>query len=726
MKLVIVEDSQLICGLLANRIAMQPRIHVVGTASEEQQAIEVITAQQAEAVILDLALSPGCGLGVLRKIRQIGNSARVLILTNNVTEPLRQACLALGVSGFYDKTHETQQCLEHLYSWLPPLPHNETERLRALHATQLLDSVEQEVFDNITQLARVITGCPIALISLVDAERQWFLSHAGLTERETSRSVSFCAHTILHHEPMIVSDVLDDARFHDNPLVSGQLGIRFYAGVPLVLLSGEALGTLCVVDTQPHELSELQERALKTLAHAVLGEIDLRRRVMELEREVVRREEAEQHIMHLATRDPLTGLPNRNAFYDRLSHHIQLAQRNRAGLAVMFIDFDRFKPINDTLGHDMGDSALLVSADRMTQALRLSDTVSRLGGDEFAVIAPDLSGAEDAHALAEKLIAELSAPFLVRGHRLQLDASIGIALFPQDGETSEQLLSRADLAMYRAKQQGGGRALRYDAQMGVRANLAMILENDLRQALERGEMVIYFQPQGIAGTHQICGLEALVRWNHPTMGLLEPDMFIPLAEERGLILALGSKMLHLALEHLARWDAAGLHIPSVAVNVSALELRPGYACQVLNALASFGIEPGRLELEITESVLMADAPELMQILGDLRAQGVSVAIDDFGVGYSSLGQLRRLPIDALKLDKTFIDEVHHNPQDAAIVQAVVSMARALGLRTIAEGVESAQQLQAVQQIGCDRVQGYYLSQPMPAEAVENWVRAFAE
>lgn len=725
MNLVIIEDSPIIRTQLLRLVSLQARIRVVGTAGDEAQAVDLILERRPDAVILDLALSPGSGVRVLERIRDAGCGARVVVLTNHASGALQSVCGRLGISGFFDKSREVQACLDLLAGWLPPLPANEAARLRALASTQLLGTPEQEIFDNIARLASTIARTPVALITLVDDDRQWFLSHIGLAQRETSRSVAFCAHAIARDEMMIVEDAAADPRFRDNPLVAGEPHIRFYAGVPLVLPSGEALGTLCVIDRQPRSLDATTREALTTLARSALGEIELRRRIIRLEAEIERRQEAEAHIHHLATRDPLTALPNRSTFGDRLDQQLRQARRNGSRLAVMFVDLDRFKLINDTLGHDVGDGALVIAAERLSRALRECDTVARLGGDEFAVIVSGLAASGDAEPIADKLIHELLAPFVVRGHRLRVDASIGIALFPEHGDTGGSLLRHADLAMYQAKQLGGGRCASFERRLSERAESALALETDLRDAIEADELVVYFQPQAALGDGTVSGMEALVRWRHPHMGLLSPDGFVPLAEARGLIQAIGAIVLDKSLAQLAVWDAAGVAIPRLAVNVSPIELRAGYSDMVAAALARHGVAPERLELEITETALTADGIEVLRTLNDVRARGISVAVDDFGVGYSSLGQIRRLPIDALKIDKSLVKEVHESHAGAAIIRAVVTMANALGLRTIAEGTESESQLLAVQDTGCDCVQGYLLSKPMPAEAVADWMRTFA-
>ncbi len=728
MNIVIVDDSELIRNHLLDIVATQPRIHVVGVATEEEAAVTLILTTAPDAVLLDLSLSPGSGISVLRRIRAADCAARVLVLTNNIDLALRNACLDLDVAGFFDKSFEVEECIQQVFDWLVPLPANEGARLNAVNSVNSLIAgaavAAQEVFDSIARLARDITETPMAAVALVEKDHLRLLAHPGLSAQETSRTVSFCSHAILTSELMEVPDALADPRFRDNPLVLGPPYIRAYAGVPLVLPSGESLGALCVLDTVPRTLSDAQKQALKTLAHSVMGEIELRRRVSELEVEIERRRVAEAQILQVAMRDPLTSLPNRIALHDRLEQHVRMAHRHGDTLAFLFIDLDRFKLINDTLGHDVGDAALIEVAGRLSSTLRVSDTVARLGGDEFAVLLPEVGDADEAVQMAGKLVAALNAPAALHGHRLHLSASIGVALYPSHGDTGDELMRNADLAMYQAKQSGSGRVCLFSPQLNQRSRDLLALENDLRDALQRNELMAYFQPQASVGRAGVCGAEALVRWRHPHLGILGPDHFIHFAEERGFIHHIGRQMVDMALAQLAAWDLEGLDIPRMAVNVSAVELREGYTDMVEAALSRHGVQPHRLELEITESALAADAVGTLSMLARLRKLGVGISVDDFGVGYSSLGQLRRLPIDSLKIDQTFIAEIDSNPQDAAIVSAVVTMARSLGLRTVAEGAEKESHLSVLQNLGCDCVQGYVLARPMPAAQFADWVRSY--
>lgn len=719
MNLVIVEDSELIRSQLLRMIQEQPRIKVTGLASKEEEAVALILDRSPDAVILDIGLAPGSGLRVLEQIRNAGCGARVLVLTNNASEPMRRACNRFGVAGFYDKSQEAHICLEKLYSFLPSLPDNETERLLSLQLTNLLDTPEQEVYNNITRLACQITAMPASMISFVDQDRQWFLSHTGLAAKETSRSIAFCAHAILGKELMEVDNALEDPRFNDNPLVVGAPFIRFYAGIPLVLSSGEALGTLCVLDTKPNHLAEHQREALKTLARSALSEIELRMQLVQLEKETNKRKTAEAHIQHLSTRDPLTGLPNRFSFHENLELKLKAPERRNA---VIYVNLDRFKLINDNLGHDAGDDILSMSSRRLIQLLPDAYLIARIGSDEFAVIAPDISGATEALLVAENISATLSAPFELNGSQVFVSVSIGLSISPDDGDSAETLARRADLALYHAKHLGGNRICLYSRDLNEYVENALALENNLRLALERNELEVYFQPQVSLTTSRLCALEALVRWNHPHFGMLSPERFIPIAEERGLIQAIGAFMLDASLKQMALWDKDGMTIPRIAINVSALELVPSYVSNVEAALKEHGIAASRLELEITESVLVSDGVEVMQMLDQLRSLGITIAVDDFGIGYSSLGQLRRLPIDAIKVDKSFINKIHEDTEDEAIVNAIITMAHALGLRTVAEGAETEQQLSTIEKLDCDCVQGFLLGKPMPSDELSRWMK----
>ncbi|MEP6504361.1 MAG: EAL domain-containing protein, partial [Betaproteobacteria bacterium] len=413
------------------------------------------------------------------------------------------------------------------------------------------------------------------------------------------------------------------------------------------------------------------------------------------------------------------GLPNRALLMDRLGQALSQAQRREQQVAVLFIDLDRFKLVNDSLGHAVGDRLLQEIARRLRGALREDDTVARVGGDEFQVITCNVAGSVDAARIAEKLMRTLGEPFVLEGQELHVTASLGVSLFPRDGASGELLLKYADTALYEAKAEGRNVYRFFSPEMNAQAHGRLRLENDLRRAVERQELELHYQPQLDLATGEVCAVEALVRWRHPVRGLVLPNSFIPMAEETGLVLGIGEWVLNEACRQVAEWQRNGLAdnlAPlRVAVNISARQLqRPGLDGAVRRALLLSGLAPQCLELEITESSVMLDPQHAQSVLQSLRDLGVQLSIDDFGTGYSSLAYLKRLPLDRLKIDRSFIGGIPLDRDDAAIVETIIVMTHKLGLRVIAEGVETLEQrLQLVHQ-GCDEMQGFLLAHPVPA------------
>ncbi|PZP57431.1 MAG: hypothetical protein DI596_09255, partial [Azospira oryzae] len=438
--------------------------------------------------------------------------------------------------------------------------------------------------------------------------------------------------------------------------------------------------------------------------------------------DITERKRAEERIEQLAFYDPLTGLPNRALCLDRLRQALASAQRQGGELAVMFIDLDLFKHINDSLGHATGDRLLEAAARRLSSCVRESDTVARLGGDEFVVVLNGITE-EAMTTVAQKILEALREPFVVEGHVLHLTCSIGVALHPRDGSEAQTLLRNADAAMYRAKALGRNNAQFYTEEMNRKALERLTLEQELRQALARGEFVLHYQPRVNLASGEITGLEALVRWQHPEKGLIAPDRFIAVAEETGLILPLSEWVLREACAQAKAWERAFAKPASVAVNLSARQFREKDLVEkVTGILRETGLDPDRLELEITESVVMDQVEEALATLARLRALGVRLAIDDFGTGYSSLSQLKRLPLSVLKIDKSFVDGIPSDPDDVTIVTTILSMAHAMKLKVVAEGVETGVQLAFLRQHRCDEMQGYFFSKPLPAEAAQALLR----
>lgn len=433
--------------------------------------------------------------------------------------------------------------------------------------------------------------------------------------------------------------------------------------------------------------------------------------------DITLRKESEQRLNFLANHDALTKLPNRALLQERIDHALHIAQRNRTQIAILFIDLDRFKVINDTLGHHAGDLLLLECASRLQACLRESDTIARQGGDEFVVLLEDFG--EDVQfltAVARKIMATLTQSFVLLGQEVFISASIGISIFPQDGHDLGTLLKNADIAMYRAKEQGKNNYQFYASDSNVHSFERLALENSLRRALERDEFVLYYQPKVDLKTDTIVGAEALVRWMHADMGMVPPAQFIPLAEETGLIVQIGEWVLREACRQNSAWRMAGLPSIAVAVNLSGGQFRNDKLPQTIaSALTWSGLEPSGLELEITESMIMHNPERAAAILREFRDMGIQTSIDDFGTGYSSLGYLKRFPVNTLKVDRSFVQDVPGDLDDTAITQAIIALAHSLNLKVVAEGVETEAQLEFLRHQRCEQVQGYIYSKPLPAE-----------
>ena len=434
-------------------------------------------------------------------------------------------------------------------------------------------------------------------------------------------------------------------------------------------------------------------------------------------RDVTERRRYEARIEHLATHDALTGLPNRTLLVDRLQQALPHARRGGQRLAVAMLDLDHFKYVNDSFGHSFGDRLLKAIAQRLAAALRDGDTVARIGGDEFIVVLTDLPRRDDALAALERLRSCFAAPFAIDERETHASVSIGLSVFPDDESATEDieaLLSNADVAMYQAKERGRNTFQFYTREMGVRAVRRVETEAALRRAIERGEFILHFQPQVDLRDGRIVGAEALVRWNDPARGMVAPAEFIPVAEETGLIVPVGEWVLAEACRAAAAWATEGFGALRVSVNVSARQFRSAdLARTIRQVLQRTGLEPAGLELELTESLIMENAAAFISTLRELRDIGIGLSIDDFGTGYSSLSYLKQFPVDKLKIDQSFVHDIPGDPDDAAIAQAVINLGHSLGLKVIAEGVETRAQLDFLRGRGCDEVQGYFLGRPVP-------------
>jgi diguanylate cyclase (GGDEF)-like protein/PAS domain S-box-containing protein len=553
--------------------------------------------------------------------------------------------------------------------------------------------------------------------------------YTDITERKASAEREQLAQKVFNHTPTGIV-VTDDA----HRIVSSNPAATLMTGYESAELSGQSV--FGFINLEDGQTAEAQQEQI-ALRGVWSGELEVSRkdgetfpagiRVSRVDdplsglpahfiwilADITERKQAEERMRHIAQHDALTGLPNRLSLLIRLAQLLPDARRHQWSVAIMFLDLDRFKVINDTLGHQVGDELLREVACRLSAVVRETDFVARLGGDEFVVILPGVNMPADAAIVASKIIASLSTPVQVDGNDLHTSPSIGISIFPADGPDGDTILKHADTAMYHAKAAGRNNYQFYAPEMNKAALERLDIERKLRHAIDRNELALCFQPQFKAQSRKPTGVEALLRWHHPVDGMISPDRFIPVAEETGLIVPIGEWVLVTACREMRRWIDAGLEPVRIAVNVSARQLRRRDFCEtVAGVLAETALPADLLELEITESSVMENPEEAIDILQRIGSMGVSLAIDDFGTGYSSLAYLKLFPIDHLKIDRSFVRDIEHDLNDRAIAFGTIALAHSLGLNVIAEGVETEDQLELLRANGCDEVQGYLFSKPL--------------
>ena len=511
-------------------------------------------------------------------------------------------------------------------------------------------------------------------------------------------------------------------------IVTGMVaGLRLFLAVLLSMLLAVALMTYAALsglqsfEPLPLGLGRMfnVSSILLVCAAAVwLLASDLRKTLLRLRREIRRVQQSEANFAHLAQHDALTNLPNRVLIRDRMEQAIAQARRYQKRVALLFLDLDNFKTINDSLGHGTGDELLKAVAQRLQASVRDMDSVSRLGGDEFLIVVADVDSLAAVSAVARQVQEKLAHPFVLKGMQVVSTLSIGIALYPEDGEDFDTLLKHADVAMYQAKSSGRNAFCFFDAQLNDASHERLTLELDLRQALRRNELLLHYQPIVELASGRLLAVEALIRWRHPLQGMIGPERFIPLAEQSGLIVEIGEWVLQEACRQAMLWQAAGLMPFVVSVNLSAVQFRRGdMEALVRKVLGSTGLPAERLELELTESILLQDSQAFIDLLGRLKALGVGLSIDDFGTGYSSLAYLQRFQVNKLKIDQSFVRNLQGNPQDQAIVTAIIQMAKSLQLLTTAEGIEDETTRALLAGLGCDQGQGYLFAEPLTAQAL---------
>ena len=485
----------------------------------------------------------------------------------------------------------------------------------------------------------------------------------------------------------------------------------------------EEKGAVRGAEIEVYRRDRTKKWVLMSLRAVIHGNTVLNEGIVE---DISDRKAAEKQVQFLAYYDALTELPNRTLLHDRLSQALASARRRKDKVALLFLDLDRFKDINDSMGHSAGDLLLREVAARLKRWAREQDTVARLGGDEFLIVLTDVKDIPGAAVAAERLMDAMIAEFVVQGHLLRVSCSLGISIFPEHGADGETLIRNADAAMYSAKDYGRNNFQFFTQDMNAEVVERLTLESSLRLALEKRELFLVYQPQMEIASGRITGLEALLRWQHPELGLVPPDKFIRIAENSGLIVPIGEWVLRTACSQARKWQDEGLPTVSVAVNVSAVQFRQeGFRKLIDRVLRETGLAPEYLELELTESLLLSNADVTLSVLRGLKAMGLKLAIDDFGTGYSSFSYLKHFPVSKLKIDRSFVREVAANPDDAAITTAIISMAKSLNLKVIAEGVEDEAQMSFLRAHQCDEIQGYYFSKPLAPEEAADKLRGSA-
>jgi diguanylate cyclase (GGDEF)-like protein/PAS domain S-box-containing protein len=605
-----------------------------------------------------------------------------------------------------------------------------TERKRVERAMRLQTACSEAVIratdeavllEQICQIVHEVGGHPYVWVSFADesvSRRARVVALTGIQEealRSALRQADDCAEccrdttavTLAEGRTAISNDIRDHVSCRVWQGFSVACGVASVMALPLKAGSG-TIGALTVCATAPNAFNVDEKRIMERLAD------NLAYGIAALQADAARKR-YEQQLEYGANYDALTGLANRNLLSDRLRQAIASASRNGNMVGILLHDLDNFKVINDSLGHDAGDALLKVVAQRMRAVVRETDTVARLGGDEFVIVLPAMESSNEATIVANKLLYELSKPFTVEQQQVYVSASIGVSLYPRDGEQEQMLLKNVDLAMYRAKREGRNTVRFFTEELNADNRERQKLETALHHALENEEFVLHYQPKIDYNSCTITGVEAVVRWNHPTLGVVQPSAFIPLAEETGLIVELGAWVIKTACRQSRAWQDAGGVPVNMAVNLSARQLDPGQLINtVADALSQAGLAPQHLELELTETAIMPVAIEAIGILTDLKSLGVRLSLDDFGTGYSSLNYLRRFPLDSIKIDRSFIMGVDENANDRAIVKTIIALAFNLNMNVIAEGVENRTQAEFLKLHGCHEMQGFFFAKPLPA------------
>ena len=632
-----------------------------------------------DLVIADLNLPDSTGLNTLDRLIEVTDRL-IIVLTSDETPELQEAAISHGAYDFLHKSQLSRATLGRVM------------RLAAMQANTF-----RSLRDSAEQYRRLAESSPDAILIHQDS-RIVFVNPAMIALMRARDAADLVGKSSTFMLPTLLAEA---AKQRTRALYAGEPQPREeqkYIRLDGTLVSVEIAAAPLMVENRP--------AALVTV------------------RDITERKLSEERIQYLATHDPVTGLPNRNLMDDRCNQAINHAKRSNQPIAVLYVDLDRFKVVNDGYGHAVGDALLTAVGERLSALVRESDTVARQSGDEFLVLLGDLRSLTNAHVVAQKILDALNKPFTLSGREVHVTASVGASVYPQDGSTAEALISNADIAMYRAKDLGRNSFQFFTREMSDETHGRIDLETKLRLAIVQNQLRLVYQPKVDLATGRVNGCEALLRWDHPELGAVSPARFIPVAEDSGLIVAIGDWVLRTACAQNKSWQDAGLPPVVVSVNVSARQfLQKDVVAWVLKVLSESGLAPDQLELELTESLIARDTERAVATVNQLKAAGVKLSIDDFGTGYSSLSYLKRFRVDTLKIDQSFVRNMLNDSDDATIAMAVISLAHNLRMQAVAEGVETADQCQFLRLNRCDGIQGYFFGRPVPAEDFAEMLRS---
>lgn len=724
LKILLIEDDDGDAVLIAEMLNSLDAEMTVKRAAFLSAALKLLEETVFDVVLLDLGLPDNAGIDAVVKIREKRQELPVIVLTGLSDEELAVRAISLGAQDYLDKGKIDKDIIYRSILYSIERKHAEEIIRRSrelsdslLYINTLINSMldTDEIMQMVVVEAARAVGTDGSSIGLVQGGSIFMKYSHNMPEGLRGKSFPLEKVKSLSHV-MSVRDAIafssGSGNEHINVNFWDAFGIKSHLSSPLII-RGDVIGVISLYClTCEYLFSDIYIDFARKLSTSI--SIALENARLHEEQRLM-----EDKIRHLADHDELTGLPNRRLFGNLLALEIAESRRHGTKMGIFFIDLDRFKDVNDSLGHDAGDELLEEVAGRLKTLVRASDTVARIGGDEFNIIVSNAARVEDVADIARKIVEGFQKAFVIAGHEFHITTSIGISIYPDDSEEVHTLLRYADIAMYNAKKEGRSRYQFYDPRIKVRSIERMKMDTWLRQSVKRGELSVYYQPQVDIASGKIVCAEALVRWRHPEMGLLEASKFIPLAEETGFIDSIDEWVLRTACARARTWEEAGLASLCVTVNLSARQLRsPDLVGKVSDILGETGISPDCLHIEVTESVAMGNIALVSSMLKKLSEMGIHIYVDDFGVGYSSLNYLKRLPVECLKIDKSFIHDIATDPDDRSIISAVTAMAHNMRMKVIAEGVETEEQLSFLRMSGCDEIQGFLFSKPLPADEFE--------